>query len=105
MEKKNIQNYIETNDERFTKRVIFTQENSTVFILNFKPGQTLPKHKHPGTTLQLLVLQGEGSFSIDGKEVGVKTNDVISISGDEELAFTNNGSTDVCLYVTMAKRF
>lgn len=101
MEKQNIQDYIEYKGEKFTKRVIFNEEDSTVFILNFQPGQTLPTHKHPGATLFLLVLKGEGSFIINGNELPVKEDDLITITGDEELSFTNNGNKNVSLYVTL----
>ncbi len=39
------------NEEKFTKRVIFKEGESTVFVLNFSKNQALPAHKHPGTNV------------------------------------------------------
>ncbi|MEH7522992.1 hypothetical protein V7149_06845 [Bacillus sp. JJ1503] len=51
MEKKSITDAIEFSEEKFTKRIIFREGESTVFVLNFMPGQKLPAHKHPGTNV------------------------------------------------------
>ncbi|GGM40391.1 hypothetical protein GCM10011351_28150 [Paraliobacillus quinghaiensis] len=103
MIKHNITDFIEFNSERFTKRVIFKEDKTTVFILNFKPGQSLPAHKHPGSNVQLIVLEGEGKFAIDGEEVLIKQNDTLFVTGDEELAFSNCGTENVSLYVMLNK--
>jgi quercetin dioxygenase-like cupin family protein len=103
MEMQSVKTYQEYNEEKFTKRVIFNNGDSTVFILNFLPGQKLPAHKHPGAEVYLFVLNGHGTIIIDGKETEVKESDVIHTSDKEELAFANNGSEPVCLYVVINK--
>lgn len=101
MKKNNINEFVEFAEEKLTKRVILKEGKMTVFILNFKPGQSLPAHKHPGSNVQLLVLNGNGTFNIDGKDVEVVKEDTIFITGDEELAFSNTGSENVSLYVML----
>lgn len=103
MQKEMLDTFIEYNEERLTKRVIFKEGGSTVFVLNFMPNQTLPAHKHPGSIVYLLVLTGEGTFTIDKKEVNVKKNDVVVCNGDENLSFVNDGTENVSLYVTLTK--
>lgn len=103
MKKQNIQEFIEYNDDRFTKRVVFKEGGSTVFVLNFKPGQTLPTHKHPGTNVYLYVVTGEGTLTIDGESSNVTRDDVIVVSGEEDLSFENSGSENVSLYVMLNK--
>ncbi|WP_138419901.1 cupin domain-containing protein [Aquibacillus sediminis] len=103
MQKQHVHDFIEYSDEKLTKRIIFKDKNSSTFVLNFQPGQTLPAHKHPGANVYLLVLTGEGMFTIDGEEVSVVKGDAITVEGDEELAFTNNGNENVSLYVTLSK--
>lgn len=103
MEKQSLQSFKEFQDEKFTKRIIFKKGESTVFLLNFMPGQELPEHAHPGTEVYLLVLDGEGTFIIDGKEIPVSANDVVHCGGDEKLAFKNSGSMPVSLYVMLNK--
>nr|WP_026021834.1 cupin domain-containing protein [Bacillus timonensis] len=103
MKKEMLNNFIEYIEEKLTKRVIFKEGGSTIFVLNFMPNQELPPHKHPGSNVYLLVLSGEGTFSIDEQEVKVKKNDVIVCNGDESLSFVNNGTENVSLYVTLTK--
>ncbi|MFT4413953.1 cupin domain-containing protein [Fredinandcohnia humi] len=103
MKKEMLENFIQYTEERFTKRIVYREGDSTVFILNFMPNQALPAHKHPGTNVYLLVLDGDGTFSINQKPVKVKKNDVILCTGDEELSFVNDGAQNVSLYVMLNK--
>ncbi|WP_186580138.1 cupin domain-containing protein [Aquibacillus kalidii] len=103
MQKQSLASYIEYSDERFTKRVVYKEGTSTAFVLNFKPGQSLPAHKHPGTNVHLNVVQGEGVFNIDNQEVTVVERDVVVVTGDEELAFHNNSQANTSLYVVLSK--
>jgi quercetin dioxygenase-like cupin family protein len=103
MEIKSILDHKEYSETNFTKRIIFKNGESTVFILNFSPGQKLPAHKHPGTEVYLLVLNGSGSFTINGKDTPATENDVVHVSGDEDLAFENTGDHPASLYVMLNK--
>ncbi|MFC4324213.1 cupin domain-containing protein [Litchfieldia salsa] len=103
MKKVLIDEFIEFNEERFTKRVIFKEDESTVFVLNFKQGQTLPTHKHLGTNVYLLVLDGEGSLIINGEKHTIKKNESILCNGEDEFAFENDGPSNVSLYVMLNK--
>ncbi|KIY22482.1 MULTISPECIES: cupin domain-containing protein [Mesobacillus] len=103
MEKQALQAYQEFSEERFTKRIVFKKGDSTVFLLNFMPGQELPKHTHPGTEVFILTIQGEGSFTIDGEEVTAAANETVHLNGSEELAYKNTGSVPVTLYVMLNK--
>lgn len=103
MKKTNLQEYIEYSDERFTKRIVFKEGESTVFVLNFKPQQSLPAHKHPGTSVYLLVVEGAGTFTIDGQEVKASKNDVILADGEEEFAFVNDSDENTSVYVMLNK--
>lgn len=103
MEKQSLTQYQEFSEERFTKRIVFKKGESTVFLLNFMPGQELPKHTHPGTEVFILTMQGEGTFTIDGEEVMAAANETVHVSGTEELAYKNTGSEPVTLYVMLNK--
>lgn len=103
MEKKSIADAQEFSEKQFTKRIIFREGESTVFILNFMPGQQLPAHKHPGTEVYLMVLQGKGTLIIDGISHEVSEKDVIHAGGEEEFAFNNTGGESVSLYVMLNK--
>ena len=81
----------------------FNEGGSTVFVLNFMPGQQLAPHKHPGSEVYLYVVTGSGTVIIDGTETQVSTQDVIHSGGDGLLSFTNNGSEPASLYVVLSK--
>ncbi|MFD2445138.1 cupin domain-containing protein [Bacillus sp. CGMCC 1.16607] len=103
MKKKSLQEHLEYNENQFTKRIIFKHGESTVFVLNFMPGQKLPAHKHPGTNVFILILNGNGTFTIDGVETKAKEREVIHITSEEELAFHNTGAEPASLYVMLNK--
>ncbi|MGG3467934.1 cupin domain-containing protein [Neobacillus pocheonensis] len=103
MKKQKISEFVEYNNEKFTKRIMFKEGDSTVFVLNFEPGQSLPTHKHPGSHVYLLVLQGQGVFTINNEKVEVEKDDVVLCTGEEEMAFTNTGTTNCSLYVNLNK--
>jgi quercetin dioxygenase-like cupin family protein len=91
------------NDRRFSKQNMFKTQDCTVFILNFLPGQIMPAHYHPGAELHLHVLQGNGTFSIDGNDIEAKADDVVYCEGTKKLSFTNTGNEPVSIYVTLSK--
>ena len=103
MDKQSIKTFQEFNEDKFTKRVIFNNGSSTAFVLNFLPGQKLPAHKHPGAEVYLLVVSGNGTMIIDGKETDVTETDVIHTNDEEELSFANTSSDRVSLYVVLNK--
>ncbi|WP_353618657.1 cupin domain-containing protein [Bacillus sp. ISL-37] len=103
MEKQSLTQYQDFSEERFTKRIVFKKGESTVFLLNFMPGQELPKHTHPGTEVFILTMQGEGTFTIDGEEVVAAANETVHVSGTEELAYKNTGTEPVTIYVMLNK--
>jgi len=103
MEQTNLQNFIEYSEAKFTKRVIFKEGESTVFVLNFTPRQALPSHKHPSSHVYILVVAGSGTFTIDSKEVKVQQHDVMLLTGDEEMSFINDGQENTSLYVMLTK--
>lgn len=91
------------SDERFTKRMLHKSEDSAVFVLNFKPGQELPPHKHPGSNVYLLVLDGEGELTVDDANTQVVKDDCISVKGTEQMGFRNTGQANTSLYVMLSK--
>ncbi|WFR60541.1 cupin domain-containing protein [Paenibacillus amylolyticus] len=91
------------SEERFTKRVLFQEGSGVTFVLHFLPGQQLPVHKHLGTDVILLVIEGKGTLILDGKEQAVKQEDVIHCGGEVEFAFHNTGGQEVRLFVVLNK--
>lgn len=90
-------------EDRFTKIDIIKHKHSTVFLLNFLPNQDMRPHNHPGRELYLLVIEGNGTFSIDGKDLEVNEGDIIYCNPEDQLGFTNTGGKPVSIYATMTK--
>lgn len=103
MEIKNISSSQVFTEERFTKKVIFQKAESVVFVLNFMPGQALPKHKHPNTDVYILVLQGNGTVTVDELDTPLSALDVLHCDGNEEFSFINTGDAPVSLFVQLTK--
>lgn len=103
MERKSIRSAREFNEERFTRVNVFKKDNSTMFVLNFLPGQKLPEHTHPGHELYLHPIHGKGKFTIDGEDIEMVEGDVMHIGPEERISFVNNGTDRVSIYVTMSR--
>lgn len=103
MEIKSLSSYQEYSEASFKKQIIFQKEESVVFKLNFMAGQALPLHKHPGTQVYILVLEGSGTVQVDETKTEVKTGDVITVDSDEQFAFDNTGANQASLYVFLNK--
>jgi quercetin dioxygenase-like cupin family protein len=91
------------SEERFTKIDIIKRKRSSVFLLNFLPGQNMKPHNHPGRELYLNVLEGKGTFSIDGDNVEVSEGEVMYCDPEEQIGFTNTGEKKVSIYAVMTK--
>jgi len=103
MEFQSIKEAQQFNEERFTKIDMIKNRISVAFVLNFLPGQVMRPHNHPNRELFLHVLNGSGTFSIDGKNVEVTEGDVIYCDPEEQIGFTNSGEKKVSIYGTMTK--
>jgi quercetin dioxygenase-like cupin family protein len=103
MEKKQLTEAIQYQEERFTKRVLFQKGESVVFMLNFMPGQQLPTHKHPGTDVYILGLEGNGTMTVDGEQTPLNQGELIHIGGDEAFAYTNTSDAPSSLHVVLCK--
>lgn len=91
------------NEERFTKVNIIRNKRSSAFLLNFLPGQVMKSHNHPERELYLHVIEGKGTFLIDGKELEAEKGDVLYYGEEEQIGFTNTSDKKVSIFATMTK--
>lgn len=103
MEKKELSVMLEYNETQFTKRIVHKKGESVVFALNFMPGQELPKHQHPNTDVYILVLEGNGTMTVDGEQTAVAKGDVVHCDGSEQFSYKNSGDVPSSLYVVLSK--
>ncbi|AZK46364.1 cupin domain-containing protein [Paenibacillus lentus] len=102
MEKRHLNEYQEYQENKFTKRIVFKEEENVIFVLNFAPGAELPTHKHPGANVYILVLEGAGEVICDGQSSSVTKGDILHITGDEEFSY-RGGEANSSLYVVLTK--
>lgn len=103
MEMKKIAEAKQFDENRFTKIDMMKTRKSVAFVLNFLPGQEMRAHDHPGRILYLLVLDGEGTMSVDGEQIEVVEGNVIYCEADEKIGFVNTSDNRVSIYATMTK--
>ncbi|OBZ15578.1 cupin [Bacillus sp. FJAT-27264] len=103
MQKLLLSEAIQYQEGRFTKRTLFQEGESIVFVLNFLPGQQLPSHTHPGTDVYILVLDGTGTVTVDEVDKEVTKGEVIHIGGEETFSFHNSGEIPSSLHVVLCK--
>jgi quercetin dioxygenase-like cupin family protein len=103
MDHRAIKAFQQFDEDRFTKVDFMKNEHSTAFTLNFLPGQTLKAHKHPGKELYLVVIEGSGTFTVEGKDVMATEGDVLFCNEKEMLGFKNNGDNRTTLFGTLTK--
>lgn len=103
MEKVNLAQYQEYPDNKFTKRIVFKEEENVIFVLNFAPGAVLPTHKHPGANVYILVLEGAGAITCNGQESAVTKGDMIHVTGDEDFSYRSGEDSISSLHVVLTK--
>lgn len=103
MEKTNLSEYQDYQDNKFTKRVVHKEDTNVIFVLNFAPGTELPTHKHPGANVYLLVLEGAGTVTHNETQTDVAKGDIIHINGDESFSYRNGTEAESSLYVVLTQ--
>lgn len=102
MERVNVSALSVVSEARFTKRIGLSNPQVLVFVLTFAPGQELPKHKHPGSSLVVHVTGGSGVVVVDGHETPVSTGDVLLVEGEEEFSVRNTGGEALVLLASLS---
>lgn len=100
---KRIEDYQIIDPEKMTKHMVFKEDKSQAFVLNFAPGQTLPSHSHPNAQIYLLVLEGDGHCAIDETRYHISEGFAIHCSKDQKLSIENNGDQYLSIYVVLAR--
>jgi quercetin dioxygenase-like cupin family protein len=88
--------------ERFTKRICFNNPQVLVFTLTFRPGQTLPAHRHPRSAAVLQVFSGAGQVTIDGRESPITQGELLLVTSEEELGISNTSEAALTVLVTLS---
>jgi quercetin dioxygenase-like cupin family protein len=101
MEAKDIRDSIIFNDSTFTKRTLYATDDVLSFVLNMRPGQVLPIHKHENSTLILHVLSGSGEVRINDEIGKLEAGIVLHAKGEDDFSIPAV-MTDMSIFVTLS---
>lgn len=87
-------------DASLTKRILHEDKNALSFLLNLRPGQSIPRHGHEDSTLIIAVLRGEGSVQVNDEVIRAVEGDFLTLGGQDELAIPEVFQ-DFTLFVTL----
>ncbi len=83
---KDINESIVFHDKTFTKRILTANSHILCFVLNLKPGQALPVHKHENASLVMHVLSGSGEIQINDEVEKLVKGSVVSAKGEDDFS-------------------
>ncbi len=82
----NIGQSIVFSDKTFTKRLLYSDKDILSFVLNLKPGQTLPVHRHENSSLILNVLSGSGQIRINDEVAEISIGSIVCAKGQDDFS-------------------
>ncbi|MFZ5943102.1 MAG: cupin domain-containing protein [Bacillota bacterium] len=89
------------SDKFLTKKIVYRDKDVLAFVLNFKPGQSLPSHNHPGMVTIIQILKGKGKFTADNVSIDAEVGQVMIYQENEMVSLVNDGGEELSLYVTL----
>lgn len=89
------------SEKSLTKKIVYRDKDVLAFVLNFKPGQSLPPHNHPSMVTMIQVLTGSAKFTLDQETTDIGTGQVIICQENEIVSLVNTGDGNLSLYVTL----
>ena len=84
MDVKNLNDSMVFSDSSLTKKIVYQTPNVLCFVLNLKPGQTIPMHGHEQSDLLLTVLRGRGQAKVNDRMVSLAVGSILHVAGTDE---------------------
>jgi quercetin dioxygenase-like cupin family protein len=103
MNYRNTESSIIFNDNQFTKRIVFEDEDVLSFVLNFKHGQSLPTHQHENSALTLFVIQGKGEVQVGEEIQKIQRGSAVLAKGKEPFGIPSV-EEDLSVFVTITPK-
>lgn len=89
------------SDKTLTKRVLFANDQVLSFVLNLKPGQVLPVHRHEHSTLEMVTLAGSGEVLVNSEKEKLEKGSVVMARGEDDFSIPRVDE-DMSLLVTIS---
>ncbi len=89
-------------NDRMGKSTIFESERLLVGLNAFEPGQTHELHSHEGMDKLYVVLEGEGTLLVTGRELPMKAGELAIAPGGVPHGIRNSGSQRLLVLAVLA---
>jgi quercetin dioxygenase-like cupin family protein len=90
------------NPDRMGKSTIFESPHMLVGLNAFEPGQMHALHSHPGMDKLYLVVEGEGTFLLDGQELPMRSGDLLVAPQGVAHGIRNGGAERLLVLAVLA---
>lgn len=88
--------------ERMGKSTIFSSPRMMLGLNAFEPGQVHPLHAHAGMDKVYQVLEGEGTFLLEGRELAARAGDLLVAPEGVPHGIRNTGVGRLLMLVILA---
>ena len=88
--------------DKMGKRTIFESSRLLIGTNAFEPGQSHTLHAHAGMDKMYLVVEGEGLFLLEGRELPMKMGDMLVAPEGVPHGVRNNGASRLLVLAVLA---
>jgi quercetin dioxygenase-like cupin family protein len=88
--------------EKMGKSTLFQSPRLLIGLNAFEPGQSHALHAHAGMDKMYSVLEGEGLFLLEGREVAMRAGDLLVAPEGVPHGIRNSGSTRLLVLAVLA---
>jgi mannose-6-phosphate isomerase-like protein (cupin superfamily) len=88
--------------DKMGKATLFTSARLLVGLNGFEPGQAHALHSHAGMDKVYSVIQGEGVFLLDGRELPMRAGDLLIAPEGVPHGVRNTGTTRLLVLAILA---
>jgi quercetin dioxygenase-like cupin family protein len=88
--------------EKMGKSTIFQTSRLLVGLNAFEPGQQHALHAHAGQDKVYLVIEGEGLFLLEGRDLPMRAGDMLAAPDGVAHGIRNNGTTRLLVMAILA---
>jgi len=90
---------IQTLQNNYFRKVLFTGQNEQLVVMSLKPGENIGMEIHPDVDQFIRIEQGTGKVVLDGEETAIEKEFAIVITAGTEHDLINTSETeDLKLY-------
>ena len=94
--------HAEWRTDRMGKSTLFESPRLLVGLNAFEPGQSHALHAHPGMDKLYYVIEGDGLFLLDGRELPTRAGDVLVAPEGVPHGVRNNGPGRLLVLAVLA---